>query len=524
MARTSITTARYNPFTMEELYSPILRYKEEYNKQQEKYDELANQAAAWNYRLPQTGAARNAYDKYMEDLDAATNDLATSGLMNPAARDNFRSLIRNNPLPALEIANESYQKALDLRTKDPNNVFVQTMPTFDDAFKGTLNNTYRNTDDVTRNAAIIGANIAKTITDDPKYNRILGGQYWQEVQKNGIPLNVFNAVQKNNSEGLQGRDLELYNVLGQALENIRRQIGYNEFAGNDDAQARLNGAIWNGLSTGLQTTKYDKVSNKNFIDSATARQLNLAEKKANLDFYLMGASFDNDNNPTVDFDKAAERTSAMVTAKNSGKGSGNNTPKEPKDPYSVHSITLDEEGKAKLSAGKYGLTTETSNGSNVKSYKNIQEYKANKDAANLIVPYEGWGTEELNQPLTFQTKGKETGAISVKDAILSAYKDRFGFDYKKSYDSMSKDEQEKFGNADIYGVWYIKNVILPYYDVAFGRITDDSRRATTSWEIFMEDKSLGNVPKQYSENTGLPEDNPYSEKDATQIGDDVKKQ
>lgn len=274
MARTSITTARYNPFTMEELYSPVLRATEQHLKQQEKYDELANQASVWKYRIDSNSPeALQAYNDYMVNLDTAVNDLYENGINSPSARDNARNLIRNNPLHAFDEAYKRQVADNELRMKlGPDAIYVQENPTFDDYLKGTVNNTYQSADDVLKTSALVGTNLAKSITENPKYSSILGGQYWQEVQKNGIPPQVYYAVQSGDKSNLSGQDLALYDALDNAVNNVKDQIGYNNFASNPNALNKLDAAIWNGMSAGLQTKKYNNEANRGYIDPIRAEE------------------------------------------------------------------------------------------------------------------------------------------------------------------------------------------------------------------------------------------------------------
>lgn len=283
MARASITTARYNPFTMEELYSPILRATEQHLQQQEKYDELANQASVWKYRIDSNSPeALQAYNDYMANLDTAVNDLYENGINSPSAKDNARNLIRNNPLHAFDEAYKRQVADNELRMKlGPDAIYVQENPTFDDYLKGTVNNTYQSADDVLKTSALVGTNLAKSITENPKYSSILSGQYWQGVQKNGIPPQVYYAVQSGDKSNLSGQDLALYDALDNAVNNVKDQIGYNNFASNPNALNKLDAAIWNGMSAGLQTTKYDNESNKNFVNWVVSAEENRAATKFN---------------------------------------------------------------------------------------------------------------------------------------------------------------------------------------------------------------------------------------------------
>lgn len=397
MARTSITTARYNPFTMEELYSPVLRATEQHLQQQEKYDELANQASVWKYRIGNDSpVALKAYNDFMDRLNAATDDLYNNGINNPSSRDNARALIRENPIPAFAEAYTAHQKALDLRTKDPNNVFAQTMPTFDDALSGTINNIYVNTDDVTKDAAFVGSNIAKTITDNPEYKSILGGQYWQEIQRNGIPTNVYEAAQTGDTSNLNAQDMQLYDIVTREVDNIKNQIGYGNFANNPQALSRIDGAIWNGMSAGLQTKKYSEVANRDHETRGeritnSINQLRLDEmnrEKSVMDRLAAGQGTDADKwyARTHGIDP---ETGAKVSSRASS-GAGKTTSRVMS--YIPQTISLDAKGNVTGRGDKSINETMSSD----KTYHTVPFKELSKGQQTQVLTQMGYTKEEIN--------------------------------------------------------------------------------------------------------------------------------
>lgn len=506
MARTSITTARYNPFTMEELYSPVLRATEQHLQQQEKYDELANQMNIWKYRLPQNSEARTLYDNYEKMFNAAVDDLNANGINNPSARDNARALIKENPIPAFIETQKQYDDFnKQKQSLGPNTLFVKE-PTFDDFFYGRANTDYIDLDKVNAKAQNDIALVARTLTQEPAFKKATGagGQYFNVASTTGITDAMWQMAKDKKNGASFGADLDAQlDRLNNTVDNIYTYAKYDQFANQDDKQKAIDAAIQNGLQAGSAITSYKEAQDHSYSSPLAwaTYKTNAAGQDAQM--YLHGMVPDGKGGYTYD---------PVVAAKVAGSsGNGTKTPKGPQDPYSVHSIDFDENGKMVLNSGNYGYTTTDSNGkSTIHTYKNMEDFASKRSKENLVIPNEGWSFQDLNKTLVTQTKGKDTGSVSVKNAILGAYKDRFGIDYKTYYEALPEASKNAFGNADAFGVWYIQHEILPYYDIAFGRNTDNSRKPTTNWEVFMKEKSLGNTLSPFGENTSpyAPESEP----------------
>lgn len=274
MARVSTTTARFNPFTMEELYAPVLRATEKHLEQQEKYDELANQAEVWKYRIdPESTQALEVYNTFMNNMNAMVDDLNANGILNPSVRDNFSALRRSNPIPMFEEAWKRQQADNLMRAEKGDNTVWAKNNRFDDYLTNKVDNTSVNLNDVLKQSAGMGANLAKTITSAPEYSSILGGQYWQSVQKNGIPQNVFDAVRTGDLTNLNDDEAKLAVILGQTIDDIKGQIGYSNYDNNPLGQQRIDDAIWNGMRAGIETTDYGKEANRAYLDPARSYSL-----------------------------------------------------------------------------------------------------------------------------------------------------------------------------------------------------------------------------------------------------------
>lgn len=275
MARVSTTTARFNPFTMEELYAPVLRATEKHLEQQEKYDELANQAEVWKYRIdPESTQALEAYNTFMNNMNAMVDDLNANGILNPSVRDNFSALRRTNPIPMFEETWKAREADRLMReSKGEDAVWEAPLGNFDAYLMNKFNNNYISKNTVKKAGADTGVAIAKSIVSNPEYRRILGNQYFEKIEKEGIPRNILLAAQHDDLDylntdsngNIDPREMELYQTVRDAYENDAKSFGYNNWD-NPNAVGQLDSSYWSGMLRGLESTKFSEIANRGYID------------------------------------------------------------------------------------------------------------------------------------------------------------------------------------------------------------------------------------------------------------------
>ena len=139
-----IVDSSFQPFNMQELLTPMLMYKDAYEKQEAAYDDLQQKANVWEgmaneERDPATYAQ---YKKYADDLRTQANDLAQNGL----SMSNRRALMDLKRRYAAEITpiEQAYasrkaqiKEQQDLLAKDPTRLFSRdvSVASLDDYMK-----------------------------------------------------------------------------------------------------------------------------------------------------------------------------------------------------------------------------------------------------------------------------------------------------------------------------------------------------------------------------------------------------
>ena len=300
MARISTTTAKFNPFTMEELYAPVLRATEKHLEQQEKYDELANQAEVWKYRIdPESTQALTAYNTFMDNINAMTEDLNNNGMLSPSARDNFSSLRRSNPIPMFEEAWTRQQADEQFRREHPDLIF-EAPNNFDNYLTNKVNSNSVSQEQTLNRGVLSASAISRTLAESPEYKDMLGHQYYQKIEKEGIPLDVLQAAMYNNpnlltadKDGSVDQKKALFNLVRNTYENDTKALGYYSWE-NQGAKDRLDANYWEGMMQGVQTTKYGEMQNRTPELNLQRAENNRAQEKWNMEKKEYNRTHNND--------------------------------------------------------------------------------------------------------------------------------------------------------------------------------------------------------------------------------------
>ena len=121
----------FQPFSMQELLTPYLMYKDAFEKTEEGFSQLSDRARAFEFmasRLPEGSRAKAIYDNYVGDLKAMAADLSTRGLMM-SNRGALTSLKRrySSEIGRLEkidaIRRAQIQEQRNILAQDPTRMF-----------------------------------------------------------------------------------------------------------------------------------------------------------------------------------------------------------------------------------------------------------------------------------------------------------------------------------------------------------------------------------------------------------------
>lgn len=262
MAIVLTNTAKYDPFTFQELVAPYALIDKAAGEVMDTIDELGSKAEAlkkYADENPNSDYAKQ-YNQYMNDLDKIASDMSRYG-MSATLRDNSRSLKRRyssviDPIDkAAKIRKERSDEQRKLKAANPNLMFDvdwSNMKLQDVINNPDLGYSSINGDDLYKKGAVAGKSISSTMISDPEVKRTLGNQYYQLTRVYGMtPTEAYTQLSNADSD------------LSKAVKRIATESGINILSEND--QNKAVNFIIDGVMGGLTyDKKIEYKENKNF--------------------------------------------------------------------------------------------------------------------------------------------------------------------------------------------------------------------------------------------------------------------
>ena len=269
--------AKFNPYTFDEMLKPLAMAADAYNTVQSGIEELGAKAdlmKMYANEVPDSRTA-NMYNSYAKDLEKQASMLAKHGL-TPASRQGLLNMKRRYssevvPIETAVARREALTKEQrEALLRDPSLMFdVDYSKTQLDYLLDNPNATYNpiSGNELTKRAAQMASNLAKVVQGNPKYQSILGGQYFQQMTQMGYtPAQIMQTILNDNNAPAE---------LRQIAETVFNEAGLNKYS--QDIQDRARGFINSGLYEGIGTAKYDVMNNRGYISPAERERLNKDE-------------------------------------------------------------------------------------------------------------------------------------------------------------------------------------------------------------------------------------------------------
>lgn len=189
-----IVDSTFQPFTMQEMLTPLAMYKDVYEKSEEAYTDLTDKADKFKYlseTLPEGSRARQIYEGYANELNSQAEDLANNGL-NMGNRRALTNLKRRyqGEIGRLVEADTALKQEQALRrqmsAKDPSMLYAVDDLNIDSYLNGKTPNLYgiSGTDLYTKAAAASQAMSKRQFSVNGE-SKTLGGYYYDYIQKMG---------------------------------------------------------------------------------------------------------------------------------------------------------------------------------------------------------------------------------------------------------------------------------------------------------------------------------------------------
>ena len=274
-----VSGARFRPFSYQELIAPLQQATEQQMQLEDAYSELGAQsdlmASIANEQA--NPKAYSMYKSYADELANQAQELAKSGL-TPNSRNALSNMRRrySSEIAPIQIANtkreELTKEQREALQRDPSLLFDVNYATKNiDYMLDNPNATYTSIsgNELTKRASQMASNFAKTIQNNPQYQSILGGQYFQQMQQMGYtPEQVISTILN---------DPNAPKELKQIADTVYEQAGLNKY--DYDVQTRGRQFINAGLYDAIGTQKYDAMANRGYMSGAESRRLELEEER-----------------------------------------------------------------------------------------------------------------------------------------------------------------------------------------------------------------------------------------------------
>lgn len=274
--------AKFSPYTFDEMLKPLAMAADAYNTVQSGIEELGAKAdlmKMYANEIPDSKTA-NMYNSYAKDLEKQASMLAKHGL-TPASRQGLLNMKRRYssevvPIETAVAKREALTKEQrEALLRDPSLMFdVNYSKTQLDYLLDNPNATYNpiSGNELTKRAAQMASNLAKVVQGNPKYQSILGGQYFQQMTQMGYtPAQIMQTILNDTNAPAE---------LRQIAETVFNEAGLSKYS--RDIQDRARGFINSGLYEGIGTAKYDIMNNRGYISPAEKERLAMERERLNM--------------------------------------------------------------------------------------------------------------------------------------------------------------------------------------------------------------------------------------------------
>lgn len=311
----------YKPFSMQEMLTPFLLYKDAWDKSQEQMDKYNQGADAFSYldeTLPDGSKARSIYDNYSKDLRNAEQSFSQNGL----TADNSRALLGlrrryTGEIGRLEKASTKLEKLRNLRmaqdAQDPTMIYSVDNPTIDDVLDDKNFNQYSiSGNSLYKMGMTSGAAISQRHISNLELQKLKNPAFLDAVQRVGFTPEVLQA----------------FNVNPNAIPEFKEAI--NSIMKSTKADTNLSGikkeqAVQNvirGLIDGAVYKQNDSLQqNPDYINAKEQKQFDLQERQLQLQAAGNGMVEDGNGNWTYipEKDPSLQKAIAVQQLKNEGK-------------------------------------------------------------------------------------------------------------------------------------------------------------------------------------------------------------
>ena len=257
-----IDTSNFKPFDINPALQVLHDYRDAYYRLEDQINKIAEEKG--EYVLPESSKYRGVMDRYNSDFNSAVQDFTQGmNLRNASAIRNLRRRYSSEITPIRKMV-ENYNKYNDKLTALGPDAIVGATYGVDD-FYGVVNPQidYRSAKQVELDSTKYFSGINNALTQDPEFKKILGGQYFQQVQRGGLDSGAaLQAALVEYNNRTNGKHSEAVQNLLDHMQNVMNAQGVESFS--DEAKQRVWNRVAAGLINSIEAPKYTSVNNRDY--------------------------------------------------------------------------------------------------------------------------------------------------------------------------------------------------------------------------------------------------------------------
>lgn len=257
-----IDTSNFKPFDINPALQVLHDYRDAYYRLEDQINKIAEEKG--EYVLPESSKYRGVMDRYNSDFNSAVQDFTQGmNLRNASAIRNLRRRYSSEITPIRTMV-ENYNKYNDKLTALGPDAIVGATYGVDDFYGGVNPQIdYRSAKQVELDATKYFSGINSALTQDPEFKSILGGQYFQQVQRGGLDSGAaLQAALVEYNNRTNGRHSEAVQNLLDHMQNVMDAQGVESFS--DEAKQRVWNRVAAGLINSIEAPKYSHVGNRGY--------------------------------------------------------------------------------------------------------------------------------------------------------------------------------------------------------------------------------------------------------------------
>ena len=309
-----VTTAQYRPYTMQEMLTPFMMYKEEYEKSEAAYQDLQDKMDTFSYlksvaeENPDSKAAR-IYQGYADEMNRQFSDFISNGL-NVNNRRGLTNLKRRykGEIGRLEQAKATLDEITkEMRAKGSSYLWGNVNPTIDDVLDNPAYTNYGiSSEDLYKRGAQFAQSASSRLYGNTQVRDLT--RYYQEImQQQGYSPELVKDFQNRLDAIPEFRD---------AVERIMLDTGAGQnLSGNNLERARQS--IISGLIDGAAYKENTSVKDNPGVMTAAQEDASMRGWRSQ---YLQEGHYGYKWNPTTK--SYEDRNEWMYSHDNSGRRTG----------------------------------------------------------------------------------------------------------------------------------------------------------------------------------------------------------